>query len=151
MIEKTFLGQTDDQYPFATVYNQELGVYTFRQDNLSKLKWYEKFNTKVNVGGAIVTTQKNKVLLEYVVQELYTQTFFALAEAEQLATREDTEERYLSYAFLRQSGTQHGNLKVELQNEFTTGDKRYPKNRQQTLHASKITARHSYKRRRSPK
>jgi hypothetical protein len=40
----------------------------------------------------------------------------------------------VSYAFLRQSGTQHGNLEVDLQNNFTTGDNRYPKNRQQTLH-----------------
>jgi hypothetical protein len=29
---------------------------------------------------------------------------------------------------------QHGNLKVDLQKDFTTGDNRYPKNRQQTLH-----------------
>jgi hypothetical protein len=29
---------------------------------------------------------------------------------------------------------QHGNLKVDLQNDFTTGENRYPKNRQQTLH-----------------
>jgi hypothetical protein len=48
--------------------------------------------------------------------------------------QDDAEDRYVSYAFLRQSGTQHGNLKVDLQNYFTTGDNRYPKNRQQTLH-----------------
>jgi hypothetical protein len=48
--------------------------------------------------------------------------------------RDDAEERYVSYAFLRQSGTQHGNLKVDLQNDFTTGGNRYPKNHQQTLH-----------------
>jgi hypothetical protein len=29
---------------------------------------------------------------------------------------------------------QHGNLKVDLQNDFTTGENNYPKNRQQTLH-----------------
>jgi hypothetical protein len=48
--------------------------------------------------------------------------------------RDDAKERYVSYAVLRQSGTQHGNLKVDLQNDFTTGDNHYPKNRQQTLH-----------------
>jgi hypothetical protein len=46
----------------------------------------------------------------------------------------DAEERYVSYAFLRQSGNQHGNLKVDIQNDFTTGDNRYPNNHQQTLH-----------------
>jgi hypothetical protein len=48
--------------------------------------------------------------------------------------RDDAKERYVSYAFLRQSGIQHGNLKVDLQNDFTTGDNRYPKNHQQMLH-----------------
>jgi hypothetical protein len=48
--------------------------------------------------------------------------------------RDDAEEQYISYAFLRQSGTQHGNLKVDLQNDFTTGDNHYPNNRQHTLH-----------------
>jgi hypothetical protein len=53
---------------------------------------------------------------------------------EQKLVRDDAEERYFSYAFLRQSGIQHGNLKVDIQNDFTTGDNRYPENRQQTLH-----------------
>jgi hypothetical protein len=53
---------------------------------------------------------------------------------EQQLVRDNTEERYISYAFLRQSGTQHGNLKVDLQNDFTASENRYPKNRQQTLH-----------------
>jgi hypothetical protein len=57
--------------------------------------------------------------------ELHTQTFATLGAAEQQAIREDVEERYISYAFLRQSGTQHGNLKVDLQNDFTTGNNRY--------------------------
>jgi hypothetical protein len=52
----------------------------------------------------------------------------------QQLVREDAEERYVSYAFLCQSGLQHRNLNVDLQNDFTTGDNRYPKNRQQTLH-----------------
>jgi hypothetical protein len=46
----------------------------------------------------------------------------------------DAEERYIAYAFLRQSGAQHANLKMDLQNDYTTGDNRYPKNHQQTLH-----------------
>jgi hypothetical protein len=57
-----------------------------------------------------------------------------LGPLEQRLVRYDAEERYISYSFLRQSRTQHGNVKVNLQNDFTTGDNRYPKNRQQTLH-----------------
>ena len=40
LTRKTVLGQTEDQHPFATVYNQELGFYAFRQDNLSNPQWY---------------------------------------------------------------------------------------------------------------
>jgi hypothetical protein len=101
---------------------------------LTNPQWYERFNTRVDVGAAIGVTRQHRVLLEYVAQELHQQTFATLGAAEQQAMREDAEEHYISYAFLRQSGPQHGNLKVNLQNDFTTGDNHYPKNRQQTLH-----------------
>jgi hypothetical protein len=39
LIEKTILAQTEDQYPFATVYDQELAFYAFRQDSLSNPQW----------------------------------------------------------------------------------------------------------------
>ena len=81
MIEKNVLGKTEDQYPFATVYNQELGFYAFRQDMLSNLQWYERFNTKADVGETIGVSLQHKVLLEYVAQEIYTQTFSSLTEA----------------------------------------------------------------------
>jgi Flp pilus assembly protein TadG len=69
-----------------------------------------------------------------VAQESYTRAFADLGAAEQKLVRDDADDQYVSYAFLRQSGTQHSNLKVDLQKDFTTGDNHYPKNRQQTLH-----------------
>jgi hypothetical protein len=134
LIERTILAQTEDQYPFATVYDQELLFYLFKQETLSNPQWNERFNTKVDVSEAIGVTPQHKVLLDYVAQESYTKFFEGLGVAEQKLVIDDAEERYISYAFLRQSGIQHGNLKVDLQNDFTTGENRYPKNRQQTLH-----------------
>jgi hypothetical protein len=134
LIEKMTLAQTEDQYPFATLYDQELGFYSFRQEMMSNLQWYEKFNTKVDVGSAIGVTQQHKVLLEYVAQENHTLAFTALSAKQKQVVREDAEEWYISYAFLRQSRAQHGNLKVDLRNDFTTGSNRYPKTRQQFLH-----------------
>jgi hypothetical protein len=58
------LAQTEDQYPFATVYNQELAFYAFRQDSLSNPQWYQRFNMEVDVGAAIGVTPQHKVLLE---------------------------------------------------------------------------------------
>jgi hypothetical protein len=138
LIEKTILSQTEDQYPFATVYDQEMSFYSFRQDNMSNPQWYERFNTKVDVGDAIGVTRQHKSLLEHVAQEqsvgTNVVTFASLTAIEQDLVRKDTEERYISYVFLRQSGGQHAKLKVDLQNDFTTGDNHYPKTRQQTLH-----------------
>jgi hypothetical protein len=134
LIERTVLAQTEDQYPSATVYDQKLSFYLFKQNNLSTAQWYERLNTKVDFSGAIGVTRNQTVLLEYVAQESYTRAFTDLGPVEQQLVRDDAEERYVSYAFLRQSGTQHGNLKVYLQNDFTTGDNSYPNNLQQTLH-----------------
>jgi hypothetical protein len=138
LIEKSILAQTEDQYPFATVYDQELSFYQFRQDNMNNPQWYERFNTKVDVGDAIGNTRQHRSLLEHVAQEQSSGTtvvtFASLTNAQQELVRKDAEERYLSYVFLRQSGPQHAKLKVDLQNDFTTGDNHYPKTRQQTLH-----------------
>jgi hypothetical protein len=120
LIERTVLAQTEDQYLFATVYDQELLFYSFKQESLTNPKWYERFNTKVDVGEAIGVTRHHKFMLEYMDQEYYTQAFADLGAVDQQLVRDDTEERYVSYAFLRQIGTQHGNLKVDLQNNFTT-------------------------------
>jgi hypothetical protein len=134
LIEKTILAQTEDQYPYATVYEQECALYSFSQHSLTNEQWYERFNTKIDVGSAIGVTRQHKVLLEHTSQELHNKKFCDLPDTDQDDVREKAEERYLSYIFLRQSGKQHTKLKVDLQNDFTTGDDRYPKNRQSTLH-----------------
>jgi hypothetical protein len=72
LIERTILAQTEDHYPFTTVFDQELSFYSFRQETLSNPQWYERFNTKVDVGDAIGVTHHHKVLLEYVAQETHT-------------------------------------------------------------------------------
>jgi hypothetical protein len=66
LVEKTILAQTEDQYPFATVYEQEASFYSFRQERMTNPQWYDRFNTKVDVGEAIGVTRQHKVLLEYV-------------------------------------------------------------------------------------
>jgi hypothetical protein len=61
LIERTVLAKTEYQYPFATVYDQELSLYSLKQDKLSNPQWYEHFNTKVDVSGAIGVTRQHKV------------------------------------------------------------------------------------------
>ena len=69
LIKKTALAQTEDQYPFSTVYEQERSIYSFSQNTLSNEKWYERFSTKIDVGLAINVTQKHQVLLYNVTEE----------------------------------------------------------------------------------
>ena len=56
LIEKMVLAQMEDQYPFATVYEQEMALYSFWQETLLNLQYYEHFNTKVDVANAISIT-----------------------------------------------------------------------------------------------
>jgi poly(A) polymerase Pap1 len=120
LIELTIFAQTEDQYQFSTMHDQELSFYSFKQETLSNPQCYERFNTKVDVSEANGVTRQHKVLLDYVAQESYTKSFDGLGVTEQKLVRDNAEERYVSYAFLQQSGIQHVNLKVDLQNDFTT-------------------------------
>jgi hypothetical protein len=102
-----------DQYPFATVYDQEASFYSFQQEQMSNPQWYERFNTRVDVAEAIGVTRQHKVLLEYVAQEIHQQDFTSLSAKDQQGVRTDAQERYIAYAFLRQSGAQHAQLKTD--------------------------------------
>jgi hypothetical protein len=83
---------------------------------------------------AIGVTRQHQILLEYVAAEDGTTKFKGLSDTDQEEVRTKAEEQYISYVFLRQSEKQHNKVKVDLHNDFTTGDGRYPKNCQQTLH-----------------
>jgi hypothetical protein len=61
-------------------------------------------------------------------------TFDSLTDAVKDEVQKDAEEQCISYVFLRQSGPQHAKLKMDLQNDFTTGENKCPKTRQATLH-----------------
>lgn len=41
LVEKTILAQTEDQYPFAMVYDQENGLYSFWQETMLNPQYYE--------------------------------------------------------------------------------------------------------------
>ena len=70
--------------------------------------------------------------------------FESCTEKHQESVRTDSKDRYLSYMLLRRIGNQHIKFKVDIQNNFTTGNNLYPKSCPQTLHLmdkySKIAA-----------
>ena len=97
LIEKTILAQTENQYQFATVYNQEMALYSFCQEKLSNAQWYERFNTKVDVADAIGVGKEHPVLLEFVSQELYNDSFDNITADQKEIARADAKEWYLAY------------------------------------------------------
>jgi hypothetical protein len=104
LIEKTVLAQTEDQYPCVTVYNQEMSLYVSRQETMSNAKWYEQFNTRVDVANAVSVTREHKAILEYVAQETHTNNFDNLTNIQKDEVREDAKEWYLAYCMLQNSG-----------------------------------------------
>ena len=99
-IERLILAQTEDQYPFATIYDKEQSLYSFRQENLTSAQWYERFSTNIDVGTAIGVTRQHEELLNYCANEHTAgATYDTLAGADKLTIRNDAEERYISYVF----------------------------------------------------
>ena len=114
------MAQTEDQYLFATIYDQELDFYKFHEGSMTNSQWYEHFNKKVDVSKSIGVTRQHKALLEYVAQESHSLDFDSCTQDHQESVHTDSEEQYLSYSLPRHSGNQHIKLKVDLQNDSTT-------------------------------
>ena len=134
LIEKTILAQTEDKYPFESIWDQERSLCLNYQDTMTNAKWYETFNTRVDVASAVGVTRQHSALLEHVAQETHHQAFEDCTEAEQADVRADAEERHLAFAMLKTSGKQHQKLKTDLQDDYAKGQHRHPKTRQETLH-----------------
>ena len=68
LIEKTVLAQTEYQYCYATVYDQQCELWELNQHNLTNEQYYEQFITMVDVGEPIGITIQHRVL-KYTAQE----------------------------------------------------------------------------------
>ena len=78
-------------------------------------------------------TRKHKARIDNVSQEKHSD-YFENITGEEKKVRMDADERYLTYILLQQSEKLHVKLKRNIHNDYTTGDDRYPKTRQNTLH-----------------
>ena len=72
--------------------------------------------------------------MEWTSQCVHKQAFSKLIDAEKEVIRADSEERYLSYIFIRQSAKSSEKLKTNLSDKYTTGEKKYPATHQDTFH-----------------
>ena len=80
IIEKTILAETQYQYCYSTLYNQECELYGFNQQNLTNEQYYDQLNTKIDVGEATGITRQHHVLVEYTAQEVFKKSFINLVK-----------------------------------------------------------------------
>lgn len=120
LIERTIITQSDNRYVFATLYEQEVGLFGFQQNKMTEDQWHERFKTKVFIGDTLGVSRDHTMALNYVAKERYKSDFEDIAdEDDKELVRADAKEWYLAYIFLRQSGSQHDKLKTDLADAFT--------------------------------
>ena len=116
VIEIHVLPQTEDMYSFASLYEQELKLYNFNQNDLTNDQWCKRFIIRSDFDNGIGVTRQHKVLLEQVAKEKHSDSFENITEEENKTVRVDEEEKYLTYILLQQSGRQHVKLKSNIHN-----------------------------------
>ena len=134
IIEKTVLAQTEDQYPFAIVYEQELLLYGFHQNTMANNQWYERFNAKVDVRTSIVVTRQHSILLECTAQSTHRVSYQSITNDQRIEIQTDADKSYLAYICFKQGAKTSENLRTNLRYDYTTGENKYPKSCQATLH-----------------
>ena len=70
-------------------------------------------------------------LIEYVAKDVHEKEFKDLTEAQKTEVEKYSEERYLAFLMLRNSGKEHYRLRDDLNNGYAKENDQYPKTRQQ--------------------
>ena len=130
LIEKIILSQSDDQYPYATFFEQDKVLVCFHQHELSNAQYYEKFNTRVDVAKAVGVTRTHKGAVSHTAKLLHKKEFEDLTNDEKVAVKDEAEERYYAYVMLQNSSSVHAKLKNGLIDDYAKGQDHFPKNRQ---------------------
>ena len=89
IINKTVLAQTEDQYPFAIVYEQELLLYSFHQNTMTNDQWYDQFNSKVDDVTAIGFTRQHSVILECTAKSTHNASYQDITDDQKIGIQTD--------------------------------------------------------------
>jgi hypothetical protein len=133
LIEQVILKQTKDQYPVAVLWEQLSNVANAKQGNSTNNKWYDYFNTKVEVAKSVGVSFDFEKIWEYCVLEAHKAAYTLLRPDKQEAVRVSAQERFLLYALIKTSNSKHNKIKDDLLDDYTKGSDNYPQNRSQAL------------------
>ncbi len=133
LIKQVILKRTEDQYPVATLWEQPSNVANAKQGNSTNNKWYDWFNTKVEVAESVNVSFNFEKIWEYCVMESHKAAYTLFRSDEQNDVRVSARERFLSYALIKTSNSKHDKIKDNLLDNYTKGSDNYPQTRSQAL------------------
>jgi len=122
IVERSILKQSESEYVFATGYEHEIAVKTFKQGSLSNAAFMEKMNTRFDVAKSVGVDFGWHNLWEHCAKQTHKQSYDQLTIDEMEEVREDAEERYLAYHMIHNSSSLHETLQMDLMKQFTQGD-----------------------------
>ncbi len=133
LIKQDILKQTEDQYPVAALWEQLSNVANAKQGNSTNNKWYDRFNTKVEVAKSVGVSFNFKKIWEYCALEAHKAAYTLLKPDKQKAVRVSARERLLSYALIKTSNSKHDKIKDDLSDDYTKGSDNHLQTRSQAL------------------
>jgi hypothetical protein len=95
LIKQVILKQTEDQYPVAALWEQLSNVADVKQGSSTNNKWYDRFNTKVEVVKSVGVSFDFKKIWEYCALEAHKAAYTSLKPDKQEAVRVSAWERFL--------------------------------------------------------
>ncbi len=125
-IERVILKQTEDQYPVAALWEQLTNVANAKQGNLSNNKWYDWFNTMVEIAKSVGVSFDFEKIWEYCALAAHKAAYSLLQPDEQEAVRVSAREIFLLYAYIKMSNSKHDKIKDDLLDDCTKGSNNYP-------------------------
>ena len=85
-------------------------------------QWYERFNTKVDVGTIIGVTRHYSVLFELTAHSTHIASYQDITNNKRIEIKFDAEERYITNIFLKQSTKTSEKLRTNMSDDYTTGE-----------------------------
>ncbi len=125
LINQVILKQTEDQYPVAALWEQLSNIANAKQGNSTNNKWYDRFNTKVEVAKSVGVSFDFEKIWEYCALEAHKAAYTLLKPDEQEAVRVSARERFLLYALIKMSNSKHDKIKDDLSDDYTKGSDNY--------------------------
>ncbi|MEM7375850.1 MAG: hypothetical protein AAF587_45090, partial [Bacteroidota bacterium] len=104
LMELTIQTNNEERYPFELAYKQDCNILGFQRNQLSAEDYMDKMITKHEVNQSIGMTRHHPFLLDFVAQEVHQKSHEDLDPDEKEKNIVATEEQYLAYIMIKNSG-----------------------------------------------